>query len=131
MKQKNWLDRMMNSIAQLFQDWGAVMATREFWAILAVTAIMIGFLIVAGSMLVNFNSMRMRNCFGASNWAAFLMFNILAVFVFAGIAALGEAFNYFDSRKRGIAYKLSSTFSLLIGMVALGSIGLLVLKSAC
>ena len=131
MKPKSWLDRMIDSIAQVFQDWGAVMATREFWAILAVTTIMIGFLIVAGSMLVNFNSMRMRNCFGASNWTAFLMFNVLAVFVFAGIAALGEAFNYFDSRKRGIPYKLSSTFSLLIAMVALGSVGLVILKNAC
>lgn len=131
MNQKSWLSRMMESIAETLEEWGTIMSTKEFWSIVAVAATVVGFLVVAGGMLINFDSMRMRSCFGASNWNAFLMFNILMFFIFAGIASLGEAFNYFDSKKRGRPHKPGSTFTLIIVTTALGSVGLVILKHAC
>ena len=131
MKRKNWLSLVIGSIAQTLNEWIAIMSTREFWGIVAVGATVVGFLVAAGGILINFDSMRMRSCFGASNWIAFLMFNVLMFFVFAGIAAMGEAFNYFDSRKRGEPHQLGATFALVIATTALGSIGLVILKNSC
>lgn len=121
----------MDSITETLSDWVDIMSTREFWGIVAVGTTVIGFLFAAGSMMVNFDSMRMRDCFNASDWSAYLMFNILMFFIFAGVMALGEAFNYFDSKKRGEPHKLGSTFSLVIITTALGSIGLVMLKISC
>ena len=131
MKQKNWLERALSDISEALSEWVAIMSTREFWAILAVASTVIGFLVVAGSMMINFDSMRMRSCFNASDLNAYLMFNILMFFVFAGVMSLGEAFNYFDNKRRGEPHKLGSTFSLIIVTTALGSIGLVMLKISC
>lgn len=130
-KEKNWLDRMLDSLADTLSEWADIMSTRDFWGIVAVGTTVVGFLVVAGSMLINFDSMRMRSCFNASNWSAYLMFNVLMFFLFAGVMALGEAFNYFDSKRRGEPHKLGTTFSLLIVTMALGSIGLVMLKISC
>lgn len=131
MKQKNWLGRTMDDISQALSEWVAIVTTREFWGLVAVGTTVIGFLMAAGSMMVNFDSMRMRDCFNASDLNAYLMFNILMFFVFAGVMALGEAFNYVDSKRRGEPHKLGSTFSLVIITTALGSIGLVMLKISC
>jgi hypothetical protein len=131
LQQKNLLSRIIDSISETLGEWATIVSTREFWGLLAVGATVVGFLAVAGSMLINFDSMRMRNCFNASDLNAYLMFNILMFFVFAGVMALGEAFNYFDNKKRGEPHKLGSTFSLIIITTALGSIGLVMLKISC
>jgi hypothetical protein len=121
----------MDDISQALSEWVAIVTTREFWGLVAVGTTVIGFLMAAGSMMVNFDSMRMRDCFNASDLNAYLMFNILMFFVFAGVMALGEAFNYVDSKRRGEPHKLGSTFSLVIITTALGSIGLVMLKISC
>jgi len=131
LRRKNWFDRMMDSIAGTLEEWFAMMCTRDFWTIVAVGSTMIGFLIAAGIMLTNFNMMRMKSCFNASNMSAYLMFNILLFFVLGGMMALGEVFNYVDNRKRGIPHKRSSVFWLVIVTTALGSVGLVMLKISC
>jgi hypothetical protein len=122
---------MVNSIARTFDEWVAMMCTREFWGIVTVGTTVIGFLIAAGIMMVNFDVMRMRNCFNASNMSAYVMFNVLLFFVLGGAMALGEAFNYFDNKKRGIPHKLGLVFWLVIVTITLGSIGLVMLKISC
>lgn len=131
MRHKNWLDRIADSIVHTLDEWGAMMCTREFWGIVAVGATVVGFLIAAGIMLIDLDIMRMRNCFNASNMSAYLMFNTLMFFVFGGMLALGETFNYFDNKRRGIPHKRSSLLWFIIVTTALGSVGLMMLKSSC
>ena len=131
MRHENWLDRMVNSIARTLDEWITIMCTPEFWGIVAVGATVIGFLMAAGIMMINFDAMRMRNCFNASNMSAYVMFNVLMFFVLGGVMALGEAFNYFDNKKRGIPHKLGYVFWLIMVTVALGSTGLVMLKISC
>lgn len=131
MRHKNWGDRALDSIARTLDEWIAIMSTRDFWAIFVVGSTLVGFLIAAIIMMINFDMMRMKNCFNASNTNAYLMFNILLFFVFDGLLALGEAFNYFDNRKRGIPHQLSSLVWFFSITLALGSAGLIMLKIAC
>ena len=131
MRHKSWLDRMLDSIAHTLDEWFDMMCTRDFWAIVAVGATVVGFLIAAIIMMTNFDMMRMRGCFNASNMSAYLMFNVLMFFVLAGVMAIGEVFNYFDNKKRGIPHKPSSLLWLFTITMALGSIGLVMLKRSC
>lgn len=131
LRHKGWLERMVDSLVRTLDEWFAMMCTREFWGIVAVGATVVGFLIAAAMMLINFDAMRMKNCFDASNMSAYLMFNVLLFFVFGGMLALGEVFNYFDNKKRGIPHKSSSLFWFVIVTTALGSIGLVMLKASC
>lgn len=131
LRHKSWLDRMTDSIARTLDEWVTMMYTRDFWAIVAVGATVAGFLIAAIIMMTNFDMMRMRGCFNASNMNAYLMFNVLMFFVLAGVMALGEVFNYFDNKKRGIPHKSSSLLWLFTITMALGSIGLVMLKVSC
>jgi len=131
LRHKSWLDRLLDSIARTLDEWYDMMCTRDFWGILAIGTTVVGFLIAAGIMMIDFNVMRMRNCFNASNMSAYLMFNVLMFFVMGGVMALGEAFNYFDNKKRGIPHKLGSVFWLIIVTTSLGSVGLVMLKISC
>ena len=131
LRQRNWLDRLLISISRTIDDWIALMQTREFWSVAAVGATVVGFLIAAMSMLINFDLMRMRNCFDASNFNAYLMFHILLFFVFDGMLAIGEIFNYFDDRRRGIPHKIGTLFWLIIITTALGSAGLIMVRVSC
>jgi hypothetical protein len=131
LRHKSLLERIVDSIARTLDEWGAMMRTRDFWGIVAVGSTVVGFLLAAGVMLIDFDAMRMRNCFNASNISAYLMFNTLLFFVFGGMLALGEAFNYFDNKRRGIPHRLGSVFWLVIITTALGSIGLVMLKISC
>lgn len=121
----------MDPIAHTLEEWGAMMCTRDFWGIVAVGATVSGFLIAALIMMTNFDIMRMRNCFDASNMSAYLMFNTLLFFVFGGMLAIGEVFNYFDNRRRGIPHKRSALFWFVMVTTTLGSIGLVLLKISC
>ena len=127
MKKKSLLDQLMEMLA----EWGAVMCTREFWAIVAIGALVAAFLVAAFVMLTNFNVMRMRSCFNASNMSAYLMLNALLFFVFGGLMALGEVFNYFDNKKRGIPHKSISLFWFVVITVVLGIAELVLLKVSC
>ena len=131
MRHKSWLDRFLNSIARTLDEWYDMMCTLDFWGIVAVAATVLGFLIAAGIMMINFDIMRMKNCFNASNMSAYLMFNILLFFVLGGVIALGEVFNYFDNKRRGVPHKISSVFWLVIITTSLGIIGLVMLKASC
>jgi hypothetical protein len=113
------------------EEWGAIMSTREFWAIVAVGATIVAFMVAAFIMLTNFDAMRMRSCFNASNLSAYLMFNTLLFFAFGGLLAVGEVFNYFDNKKRGIPHKSVSIFWFVIVTVALGAVELVMLKMSC
>jgi len=127
----NWLDRILDRLALKLERCLAIMSTRDFWGIVAVGATVMGFLFIAFVMQTNFSIMRMRNCFYASNMSAYLMFNTLLFFVLAGLMALGEAFNYFDNKQRGIPHKRTSMFWMIIFTTTLGSIGLYLLKISC
>ena len=127
MSQKNLLDRLLET----FEEWGAIMSTREFWAIVAIGATIVAFLGAAFVMLTNFNAMRMRSCFNASNMSAYLMLNTVLFFVFGGLLAVGEVFNYFDNNKRGIPHKSTSLFWFLIVTIVLGTVELVLLKTFC
>lgn len=131
MQRKSLLDRMMKSFSETIEEWLAIMQTQEFWAFIAVAGTIAGFLLAASFMLINFDMMRMKSCFDASNISAYLMFNILMFFAFGGVLAMGEVFNYFDSKKRGIPHKIGSLFWLVIVTTALGSAGLVMLKLSC
>ncbi len=131
MRDKSWLDQTVNSIARTLDEWGAMMCTREFWGIVAIGTTVVGFLMAAGIMMINFDIMRMKNCFKASNMSAYVMFNVLMFFVLGGVMAIGEGFNYFDNKKRGIPHKLGSVFWLIMVTVTLGSVGLVMLKISC
>ena len=131
MRHKSWLDRILDAMARTLDEALAMMCTRDFWAILAVCLTIIGFLIAAIIMMINFDMMRMRNCFSASNTNAFIMFIILIFFVFGGLVAMGEAFNYFDNKKRGIPHKIGSLVWLFSLTMTLGSAGLVMLKISC
>lgn len=131
LRHKNWLDRILDSIARTLDEWFDMMCTRDFWAIFAVGMTVVGFLIAAMIMMINFDMMRMRNCFNASNMSAYLMFNVLLFFVFGGVVAMGEVFNYFDNKKRGIPHKPSSLLWFVTITMTLGSIGLVMLKLSC
>ena len=122
---------MLTSISRTLDDWIAMVCTRDFWAIFAVGATLIGFLVAAAIMMTNFDMLRMRNCFNASNLNAYLMFNILMFFAFGGAVAMGEMFNYFDNRRRGIPHRRGPLFWFIIITVSLGSIGLVMLKESC
>lgn len=122
---------MLVSIGRTLDEWAAIVTTRDFWAIFAVAATVAGFLAAAIIMMINFDAMRMRNCFNASNLNAYLMFNILMFFALGGFMALGEAFNYFDNKRRGFPHKLGQMFWFFIVTIALGSIGLVMLKISC
>lgn len=127
MRHRNWLDRIMGTL----EEWGAIMSTREFWAIVAVGATIVAFMVAAFIMLTNFDAMRMRSCFNASNLSAYLMFNTLLFFAFGGLLAVGEVFNYFDNKKRGLPHKSVSIFWFVIVTVALGAVELVMLKISC
>lgn len=131
MQKKSWLEQKLYSVSNTFEEWAAMMSTTEFWGIVAAGATLIGFLLSGAIMLTNFDMMRMSNCFNASNLSAYLLFNVLLFFVFDGLLALGEIFNYFDNRKNGIPYKRSAMFWLAIVTLALGSIGLIMVKNSC
>jgi hypothetical protein len=73
----------------------------------------------------------MRSCFNASNLNAFLMFNILMLFIFDGFFALGEIFNYFDDKRRGIPHKPRALAAFVIINLALGTVGLILVKISC
>lgn len=107
------------------------MSTRDFWAIFAVGATAAGFLAAAIFMMINFDMMRMRNCFNASNLNAYVMFNVLLFFAFAGACALGEAFNYFENKRRNIPHAFTALFWFFVITVGLGSAGLVLLKVSC
>jgi phosphate starvation-inducible membrane PsiE len=126
-QKRSWLD----SVSDTIEEWSAIVATVEFWSIVAVGATFVGFLIAAGAMLTDFSIMRMTNCFNASNLNAYLLFNILLFFVFDGLLAIGEIFNYFESKRNGVPHKRSSLFWFMIITLGLGSAGLVMLKSAC
>ena len=127
MQDRSWLEKMADTLS----EWGAMMLTREFWGIIAVGVTVVGFLVAAGIMLIDFDGMRMRNCFNASNMSAYLMFNVLMFFALGGVMALGEVFNYFDCKKQGVEHKVGPLFWLVIITTALGSIGLVMLKVSC
>lgn len=131
MRRKNWLDRILDSIAHTLDEWISIVCTRDFWAVVAVGMTVIGFLLAAIIMMINFDIMRMRSCFNASNLNAYLMFNILLFFVFDGMLAIGEVFNYFDNKRRGIPHTRSALFWFIIITMALGSGGLVMLKISC
>jgi hypothetical protein len=131
LQDESWLDRRVSSIARTLDAWIALMSTPEFWGIVAVCATVMGFMIAAGIMMINFNVMRMRYCFNASNTSAFVMLNAALFFVLGGVMAIGEAFNYFDNKKRGIPHKIGTVFWLVIVTITLGSVGLVMLKISC
>ena len=131
LKRKSWMERTSYAISSTVEDWLAIMSTRDFWAIFAVGATTVGFLVAAIFMMINFDMMRMRSCFNASNLNAYVMFNVLLFFAFAGACALGEAFNYFESRRRGIQHTFTALFWFFIVTVTLGSSGLVLLKVSC
>jgi len=122
---------MVDSVVRTLDEWFAMMCTRDFWGIVAVGATLVGFLAAAMIMLINFDMMHMRTCFNASNISAYLMFNTLLFFVFSGLLALGEVLNYFDNKRRGIPHKRSSLFWFFMITLALGSVGLVMLKISC
>jgi hypothetical protein len=127
LRRKKWLDQLMDT----FAEWGAIICTREFWGVVAVGATMAAFMATAFVMLTNFDAMRMRSCFNASNMSAYLMLNTVLFFVFGGLLAVGEMFNYFDNRKRGIPHKSIALFWFVIITVALGTVELVMLKVFC
>jgi hypothetical protein len=131
LRQQSWLDRTLNSVAAKVYDLIAIMCTRDFWAVFAVTAMMLGFMATAFYMLTNFSMMRMRNCFYASNMTTYLMFNTFLFFILGGMLALGELFNYLDNRKRGIPHKRGLIFWFLILTSILGTVELFMLKESC
>jgi hypothetical protein len=131
LQSNNWLDRTLDSGARKLDALIALMSTRDFWSILAVSSTVGGFLIAAMVMLTNFDIWRMRNCFHASNMSAYLMFNALLFFVFGGMLAMGEVFNYFDNKKRGIPHKRKSLFWFVIITSTLGTVELVMLKISC
>jgi len=131
LQDNSWLDRILDPLARKLDDWIAMMSTRDFWAIVAVGSTLVGFLIAALIILTNFNIMRMRSCFNASNMNAYLMFNALLFFVFAGMMAMGEVFNYFDNKKRGIPHNRKSIIWLVIVTTSMGTAGLVMLKISC
>jgi hypothetical protein len=130
-RERSWLDRMMNSVGNTLDEWAAMMTTAEFWGVFAIAATVIGFLLAAGLMLTDFDMVRMGNCFNASNLNAYVLFNILLFFVFDGLLAIGEIFNYFDSKKRGVPHKRSPLFWFTVITLGLGSVGLVMVKSSC
>ena len=107
------------------------MSTREFWGMVAIGAIVEAFFVAAFVMLTNFDAMRMRSCFHASNMSAYLLLNTLLFFVFGGLLAVGEVFNYFDNKKRGIPHKTISLFWFVIITVSLGTVELVMIKQSC
>lgn len=107
------------------------MSTRDFWAIFAIIATTVGFVAAAIFMMTNFNMMRMRNCFNASNLNAYILFNVLMFFSFAGACAIGEAFNYFENKRRRIPHTFTALFWFFIITISLGSAGLVLLKVSC
>ncbi|MEJ1959490.1 MAG: hypothetical protein WDM70_08785 [Nitrosomonadales bacterium] len=131
MQHKSWLDQLLDPLADKLDEWIAIMCTKEFWGIVAVGTTVTAFVIAAIIMLTNFSIMRMRNCFNASNLNAYLMFNLLLFFVFGGMLALGEAFNFFDNKKRGIPHKRGGMFWFTLITTSLGSVELIMLKVSC
>lgn len=131
MRNKGWLNRMLISVERTLEEWYEMMCTRDFWVIVAVGGTVLGFLAAAIIMMTNFDMMRMKNCFNASNLSAYLMFNVLMFFVFGGMMALGEVFNYFDNKRRGIPHKPSSLLWFVTITISLGSVGLVLLKNSC
>ena len=131
LRHKSWLERTTDSFVRTLDEWYALMCTRDFWGIVIVGTAVVGFLIAAIIMMINFNAMRMRDCFHASNMNAYLMFNVLLFFGLAGAMAIGEAFNYFDNKRRGIPHRISSIFWFFSITITLGSIGLVMLKISC
>ena len=127
MRHKSWADR----IAETLEGWLVLMSTRDFWGVVAVAATVAAFLVAAFVMMTNFDIMRMRNCFNASNMSAYLMLNTVLFFVFGGLLAVGEAFNYFDNRKRGIPHKKISLFWFVIITMTLGTVELMMMKVSC
>ena len=71
-----------------------MLRTREFWVIVGVGALIIGFLAAAASTLINFDTAH-EELLQRQNLNVFLIFNILMLFIFDGFFALGEIFNYF------------------------------------
>jgi hypothetical protein len=130
-QENNWLDRIIQSTADKLGEFVAIMCTKDFWAIVAICVTMGGFLTAALIILTNFDIWRMRNCFYASNMNTYLMFNTFLFFVFGGMLALGEVFNYFDNRKRGIPHKRGSIFWFVIITSTLGTVELMMLKESC
>ena len=127
MAKKNLIDQIKNTL----EEWVAIMSTREFWGIVAIGSIVVAFLVAAFVMLTNFDAMRMRSCFHASNMSAYLLLNTLLFFVFGGLLAVGEVINYFDNKKRGIQHKSISLFWFVIITVSLGTLELVMLKESC
>jgi hypothetical protein len=121
----------MTSIGNTLDEWGTMMTTAEFWAVFAIAATVVGFLLAAGLMLTDFDLVRMGNCFNANNLNAYVLFNILLFFVFDGLLAIGEIFNYFDSKKRGVPHKRSQLFWFTVITLGLGSVGLILVKNSC
>ena len=131
MQHKSWLDRILDPLAESLDDLIALMRTRAFWAIVSICLTVSAFLVTAFIMLTNFNVMRMRNCFNASNMSTYLMFNTLMFFALGGMLAMGEAFNYFDNKKRGIPHKSAAVFWFVIITSTLGTVELILLKNSC
>ena len=127
MRHKSWTNRIVETL----EEWLALMSTRDFWGVVAVATTVAAFLVAAFIMMTNFNIMRMRNCFNASNMSAYLMLNTVLFFVFGGLLAVGEAFNYFDNKKRGIPHKKISLFWFVIITMTLGTIELVMMKVSC
>jgi len=130
-RQKDWLNRMLDSMSSTLDEWIEMMSSRDFWVIVAVGMTLLGFLAAAAIMMTDFDMMRMRNCFNASNISAYLMFNVLMFFMFGGVMAIGEVFNYFDNKRRGIPHKSSSLLWFVAVTISLGSVGLVLLKNSC
>jgi hypothetical protein len=129
--QDNWLDRTLNSFALKLDDLAALMRTRYFWSVAAVCFTVGSFFVASFIILTNFNVMRMRNCFHASNMSTYLMFNTLLFFVFGGLLAMGEVFNYFDNKKRGVPHKRNAIFWFITITSTLGTLELIMLKISC
>lgn len=125
-KKRSWLDGVSDTLG----EWGAILCTRDFWAVFAVVAAILGVLVTGMVMLTNFDMARM-SCRRVSDLNAYLMFNIFLIFVFGGMLTVGELFSYLENRKRGIPHKINFLFWALLVAMGLGVVGLVMLGMFC
>ncbi|MBI3903748.1 MAG: hypothetical protein HY306_12540 [Nitrosomonadales bacterium] len=125
------LDRMLDSMARSINRTFALICTPYFWGVTAIIFSVTGFLVAGVATLTDFDLMRMRYCFDASDVHSFQMFMCLLFFVFCGLMAIGESFNLFDNIKHGIPHKYTTLFGLLFACGVLGIIGLKMVKLYC
>lgn len=107
------------------------MRTRNFWGLVAIGAIVPGYLTAVIVMLTDPGTLLMRDCDKASNMSAYLIFNSHLFFCLSGMIALGEGLHFFENTGRGIPHKSGFLLWTVVIALALGSIELMMLKLSC